>query len=365
MLALLVALLLAQPAPPCPACDEAPAGVAGRVLYERALRAEYDGRRDDAVREAKSCLEQDPDGRFADAARSLIARVQLAAPGPARDSGVGPRTELVISSTATGLYLGSLIAAAEETGEKATVALLMAGTAAGLGVSIFATSGRRVPDAMPQMLENGILYGTSTAALIYALANPQTFNAAPGIATGVAAGAALGLASSLYLNGGDSGAVTTGIIFGGGLPALVVGVIQGRDQNGSPAEWAALIGSTAGLFAGPLINARVHYSRGRWNLISLGGGVGALMGSGVATLLDAWQGTARGAFALTAAGGIAGLGLMALLTKDFDADEARPGSALLHLEDGKLSAGNAATALAPARFLDRPAATLGILDGRF
>src|SRR5207253_11426929 len=62
-----------------------------------------DGRRDDALREAQDCIAQKPGGRFAVAAQSLIERVQTR-PGPTlrRNSGVGPRTELVIESTLVG-----------------------------------------------------------------------------------------------------------------------------------------------------------------------------------------------------------------------------------------------------------------------
>src|SRR5205823_15113156 len=94
----------AQPTPPAPAVNEDPGDVAARVRYERAVRADFDGRRDDAVREAKACLEVKPDGRFADASRALIQRIETGAPGahleapaPVRSTGVGPRTELVIS----------------------------------------------------------------------------------------------------------------------------------------------------------------------------------------------------------------------------------------------------------------------------
>ena len=116
---------------------------------------------------------------------------------------------------------------------------------------------------------------------------------------------------------------------------------------------------------GPILNRSANYSRGRWNLISLGGGVGALMGGGLAVLVDAWQGDARAGFGLTAAGSVAGLFLMASLTKDFDVDESHPGSALLHFEEGKISAGNPVTSITPARFLDRTGAAVNLLDGRF
>jgi hypothetical protein len=358
--------VLAQPAPPAADANEDPADVEARVRYERAVRADFDGRPDDAIREAQACMEAKPDGRFAAASRALIERLHGEPRAPVRSTGVGPRTELIISSTATGLYLSSLVAGAANTSSKEAVALLMAGTGGALLASIFASADRRVPQSMPQMLQNGVLFGTEATLLAYAIADPHASNFAGSVAAGVLGGTVLGLGSAPYLSGGDSGAITTGIVVGGGLPALITGAVQGRTGNGTPVAWAALLGSTAGIIVGPILNGRVHASRGRWNLISLGGEVGALMGAGVGVLADAFQGSARGGLLLTAAGTVGGLALMAFLTQDFGGDEPRPGSAgLLHVEDGKLSVGEVPAALSPARVQGRSAAYLRLLDGRF
>jgi hypothetical protein len=366
-LLLCAAPAFAQPAPPAAAANEDPAEVAARVRYERALRADFDGHPDDAVREAQACLEARPDGRFAEAARTMIGRLRVQAPANIPSTGVGPRTELVIGATTTGLYLGSLLAGAAGADNKGTTALLMIGTGSALTASLLASAHRRVPQSMPQMLENGVLYGTEAAILGYAIGNPQgSTNIAGGVAAGVLAGVVLGLGLSPYLTGGDSGAITTGIIFGGGLPSLIVGAVQGKSSNGAPAEWAALLGSTAGLFAGPVLNRQLHYSRGRWNLITLGGGVGALVGSGLGVLTDAWNGSARGGLLLTAAGAIGGLALMSWLTNDFGVDEPRPGSAaLVHVEGKKLSLGDVSSAISPIRVQEKTGGYLRLAEGRF
>jgi len=219
---------------------------------------------------------------------------------------------------------------------------------------------------MPQMLQNGVLFGTEAALLGYVIADPRVHNYAGGVAISVLGGAVAGLFASPYLSGGDAGAINAGILVGGALPALIVGAVSERNSRATPVAWAALIGSSAGLFAGPLLNSRVHYSRGRWNLISLGGGVGALMGGGIGVLADAWKDSVRGGLILTAAGGVAGLALMNFLTDGFGDDEPRPGSAaLLHLEDCRLSLGSLPAALSPARVQEKPAALLQVIDGRF
>ncbi len=145
-----------------------------------------------------------------------------------------------------------------------------------------------------------------------------------------------------------------------------MGTIVGKDGKPEPIEWVTLLGSTAGIFAGPLINRQLHFSRGRWNLITLGGLVGALMGSGFGVLTNAWQGSERPGLVLTTAGTAGGLALMAWLTHDFGDDEPRPGSAaLVHLEGGKLSVGDLPSALSPVRVQDKTGGYLRLAEGRF
>ena len=342
MHAFLLAVLLAQPSPPCPACNEDPQDVAARVRYERAVRAEYEGRTADAVREAQACVDEKRDGRFADAARALIDRVRTAA--PRQPGGVGPRTELVIDSTLGGAYLGALLIGASQPGEKGGVAIEMIATGGALAASIALTSGKHVPDGMPQMLMNGISYGTYVALMGFAIGegNYSSSTVFSTLLAASAAGAAVGLVFSMYIPGSDAAAISTGMVWGGAIPVMIEGVIGPHDGSNAPL-WTALLGSTAGMIVAPIFNQSVHYSRGRWNLISLGGGVGALMGAGVGVLADAFHGDARGGLALTAAGSVAGLGLMALLTKEFDSDET-----------------SFTFSVSPARFADRTVPLLSV-----
>jgi len=348
----------AQPAPPQAAANEDPGDVVARVRFERAVRAELEGRREEAIREAQACIEAKPDGRFAAAARELIGRLHGDVPEPVRSTGVGPRTELVITATLSGLYLSSLIAAATESDQKGYVGWLMAGTGGALAGSILATSGARVPQSMPQMLQNGLGYGTAVTLLGSALGDVQG-NIAGYVAAGAAAGAVAGLVAAPHLTGGDSAAMTATLVYGGLFPAAIAYVAGGGEGQGHAVRWAALAGSTAGIVLGPVLSSRLHWSRGRWNLISLGGAVGALFGGGTAVLAEV---TDRGAVALATGGALAGLALTAALTGDFGSDEPRPGAAsLLHFEEGKLSAGDVASAV----IASEKGAFLRVLDGRF
>ena len=185
-----------------PAANEDPSDVSARVRYERAVRADFDGRREDAVREAQACIAAQPDGRFASASRSLIGRLNGVETAAVRSTGVGPRTELVISSTLTGLYLSSLVASATDAGQKGFVAWLMLGTGGALVGSIFATADRHVPQSMPQMLQNGVGYGTWASLMVQSISNNLSSSGSSisgGVAAGATAGAVAGLAVSPYL----------------------------------------------------------------------------------------------------------------------------------------------------------------------
>jgi len=146
------------------------------------------------------------------------------------------------------------------------------------------------------------------------------------------------------------------------VPLLIAASVGPHNGTKAPL-WILLAGSTAGVIAGPILNHALLFSRGRWNLVSLGGFVGALMGAGVGVITNTWVGEARGGLALTAAGSVAGLLLMAKLSSGFDED--RPSTALLHFEQGRLSAGNPLAAVAPARFRERTVPQLSVFDGRF
>jgi hypothetical protein len=365
-LLLCTAPAFAQPAPPAAAANEDPTDVAARVRYERAVRADFDGHADEAIREAQASIEAKPDGRFAEAARALIEKLHGQLPAGIRSTGVGPRTELVITSTFTGLYLGGLAAGAFNADSKGAVALLMLGTGAGLLGSILGSSGKVVPQSMPQFLQNGFLYGTYATALGLAIGDTKSGqNVAGTIFFGAAAGSLAGLLAAPRFTGGDAGAMTTGMIYGGVVPLLIEATV-GPHQNTKTPLWTLLIGSTAGLVAGPLVNARAHWSRGRWNLVTLGGGVGALIGGGVGVLSDAFKGEARGGLALLTVGTVAGLGLTAWLSSDFGADEPRPGAAaLVHAEGSKLSLGDLPSALSPIRVQEKTGGYLRVAEGRF
>jgi hypothetical protein len=337
-----------QPAP-CETADE----VEARVRYERALRAWLDGRPSLAIAEANAGLTASPNGRFAQPLRALQARIesgQPAQPGMPPTSVPNARAEMIAAGTVEGLAVGILTAAALETDAKPGVALAMAGTTVGLVASVFATSGQRVRPAYPQMFTTGGLYGAFGVLMVGAGLSDFKGNIAGPTAVGVVGGSLLGLgaASAFHMTGGDASASNTGFVFGAGVPVLVelaaLGTGSGHDRL---FEWTALAGGTAGLLLGPALNNSLNWSRGRWSLIALGGGVGALFGLGGAVLVDQPQ----PGYALIATGALLGLGVSAFLTAGFDADEPREvrSHALLDVSpSGSLSVGSLTDALHPA-----------------
>src|SRR5207244_13598290 len=130
-----------------------------------------------------------------------------------------PRVQLVITTPFTSLYLSSLLAYAAKTDDKGTVGLLMLGTGGALAGSIMATSGRRVPQSMPQMVQNGVGFGTYATLLGLAIGNTSG-NIGGQLFAGATAGTLAGFIASPYLTGGDAAAISTGMIFGAVVPVL-------------------------------------------------------------------------------------------------------------------------------------------------
>jgi hypothetical protein len=362
MKTILLALLIVAPRALAQDSAEGPGDVDARVHYERAVRAEADEEWADAEREAQAAVDAAPHGRFAEASEALLERAhQHGAVVQERPTGRGPRVELVIESTVLGLVWSSLAAGALNAGPRATAGLLMAGTGAGLGISLAASSGKRVTASVPGFLTLGAAYGGYAALLGYGLGNATP--TAGGVLAASMGGAALGLLVAPQFTGGDAAAASNGVIFGSLFPLLLEASFV-RDLSSGTVFGTLLAGSVAGLIAGPVVNRSVNFSRGRWNLIGLGGGVGGLFGAGVAELADIWRGDARGGFLLTSFGVAAGLGLTTWLTSSFGADEPR-GTALLHLENGRLSLGNALASVAPVVHDRGHGAMLRALEGSF
>lgn len=328
---------------PCESAEE----VTARVHFERALRAELEARSHEAKSEAQAGLDASPSGRFAPALRALQQR--LAAAGAARPPGAtraGSRAEMIVNATLEGAALGVLASAGVQADAKGTAGLTMLGTGAGLVLSVVLTDGRTLRTAAPPLLGTGALYGGLATAALAELADVKG-NYAIAAGAGVLAGSLLGLtaANELKLTAGDAGALSVGMLYGAALPVALEGALV-ADPGKKPAIATALIGGTLGLVLLPIANHQLDWSRSRWTLVGLGGGVGALFGAGTAVLVGAKD--SQPILGLLAGGAIAGLGLSAAFTSNFDAGEVPESRALLDLApDGKVRMGSLLTAIHP------------------
>ena len=371
-------------AAPDPAPCETPEEVNGRVRYERALRAWLEGRFDAARAEGQAGLEASPGGRFAAATRELLGRFEndrrpsvaptALAPAAAPPRPANARGELISFATFTGGLLGGLTAGAVKADGRGYAGLIMLGTAAGLVGSIVATSDGPVRPAYPQMLETGVAYGAFSVLLVDAIANSRIDNPAGAVAAGVLLGGAggLGAAYAAKMTGGDAASTFAGLLYGAGVPVLFELALTDdyTSRHDNLYAWTALIGGTVGLVGGPLLNRQLNWTIGRWRLVELGGIVGLVFGTGTAVLVDVKSDKAG--FALAAGGTVIGLGLAALATSGFDADEPREHrQALLDVApDGKVRLGSVTEALRPALIAGRGGRTevgaaLNVLGGHF
>ena len=99
---------------------------------------------------------------------------------------------------------------------------------------------------------------------------------------------------------------------------------------------------------------QLNWSRGRWNLISVGGGVGFLVGLGMSVLTLNSDTKKAGVFITWAAGTVLGLSLTAWLTEGWPGDDRRVATnALFDYRPGQgLGIGNALTAIVPLPSVD-------------
>jgi hypothetical protein len=367
--ALLLLPLAARPAralpeapPPLPSQNESPDELEARVHYEKALRAEMDSRLDEADREAKATADAAAAAkseRYSEAARRLQERLaarrakgEPGETGQGDSTGIGSRVEFVGTATATGIYLSGLLGAtAAPDNGKAITGILMLGGVGSLVGSLLATRNVRVGSSWGTTLMLGTVYAQGAYFLAGAASGAKNFSTGGFLATG-ALGAALGLGTAILLpvSGGDSGALWTGAVYGALLPSLITAAatIETAD-NGRTLAAVALVGGTVGMLGLGVANRSLNWSRGRWNIISLGGSVGFLVGLGMSYLTSANDTSIPGVFIWWTAGTALGLGMTAWLTDGWTGDERRvAANALFDYRPGQgVGIGNALTAVVP------------------
>lgn len=228
------------------------------------------------------------------------------------------RAELALFQAMHGIYLGvefGLLVESES--GTAYVALALAGGAAGAAISLEAvpdvTSGRRA------LLNGGVIWGVTNAALLLVAIDPEVDSAAPivlPLMAGQLGGLAVG-ASMFRLNptAGQVGLVNSGAQWAGAITGLLLGAVQPdfSDQGYALAILAAVDG---GLGLGAYLASRYpRVSRAQTLVLDAGGIFGAVAGGGAAVLVQ--NDFDRSALLGAAIGAAAGLGVTAYLTRDW------------------------------------------------
>lgn len=329
------------PAPPKPASDglngsddraDVQAAPEGWALLERALNAlarlDEDGARSALEALARAYPDHPATAISVEALAALQAR---AARADARSDDLGPdgqeektgaaRAELVAFQTAHGIALGvELCVALECNNSRVVVSALIAGSGAGLGLSLLASRDGVTP-GFATLINSGTLWGAYNGAMLAAVtdtdrswAGIMAFSQLAGI------GASAVIWNQLHPTVGEVSMANSGGIWIGAL------TLFGHMAADFSASEKVLLGSILamsdlGIIAGALLSQHEPMSRGRTLVIDSGGVLGALVGAGTYVLIDSNFESATGVGISAIAGTLIGLGGAAYLSRNWDAPD--------------------------------------------
>lgn len=354
------------PPPPLPATsgsssDSTVDEIQARVHYEKALRHEVDGELDQAEDENRLATEaalRAHSAQFIEATARLQDKIvaRRAHGDDGGSSGLGARVEFVATTTSVGLWVTSYLVAGMTSSDaiegRAAAGILTLGGIASLAGSIIGTKGVRVGQSWAQMEGTGAGFGTYSLLMLLATAGTDNLSASKvfyGLMATTAFGALSGVvaARTIPLTGGDAAAISTGLIFGSLVPGLLV---WASTDNGQVITGLTLATGTVAMILLGVANRSLNWSRGRWTLIQLGGGVGFLAGLGISAATLNSDSSKGSVLIIMAAGTIAGLALTAWATDGFGPDERRNTTALLDWRPkGGLVLGDLLTAVGPTQ----------------
>ncbi len=355
-----------MPPPPLPATNGSSADssvdeIQARVHYEKALRHEVDGELDQAEDENRLATEaalRAHSAQFIEATARLQDKIvaRRAHGDDGGSSGIGSRVEFVATTTSVGLWVTSYLVAgmgaSNSIDGRAAAGILTIGGIASLAGSILGTKGVRVGQSWAQMEGTGAGFGTYSLLMLLATAGTDDLSASKvfyGLMATTAFGAVSGVvaARTIPLTGGDAAAISTGLIFGSLVPGLIVWAMT---DDGHVITGTALATGTIAMIVLGVANRSLNWSRGRWTLIQLGGGVGFLAGLGISAATINSDSSKAGVLTIMAVGTLAGLALTAWATDGFGPDERRNTTALLDWRpQGGLVLGDLLTAVGPTQ----------------
>jgi hypothetical protein len=289
-------------------------------MYEDAVRADAQGKLNEAKQLAQQGLALSPHGPYAASLQRLLDRIaqeqldqiqkehlQLTAPEfAARASPAATRVSWVVSGAFAGIGEGILIAGAAQASGSGIAGGGLAGFAVGLAAALATMSDVSDP-AVPAHFALGWTYGLLAGLAIPAMAQTSSTGVLVSAAIGLPVGALVGTLVGINadVTEGDAAAGSTLMLHLAVIPLLFAVTAS---PNLSPQAAAAILlaGGTAGLVAGELANLDLHWSAGRWAYIGLIGLGGALVAGLVCAAASA---TGNGVFAVIAGGDLVGLAI--------------------------------------------------------
>lgn len=246
------------------------------------------------------------------------------------------RAELAVLQTIHGIVVGAEVCALAECDDpRALGALLIFGGGLGLGASLLATTDGITP-GHTAALNTGTIWGGYSGVMLAGAAEADDAQVVLGMAL---AGQMIGLGTGELLwrltrpSAGDVSLASSVGIWSTVLTAFAFGAAE-FDSDEQIIFGTVLATGQLGLIGGAFLADYVPMSRGRVLVIDGGGIVGGLMGMGVDLLIQGDRTEAAPFFGLAAAGTLAGLGLAAYLTRNWDVPDLELTTAAIPLDGG-------------------------------
>jgi hypothetical protein len=285
------------------------------LSFARRLIAQNDLRL--AIPVLEKLVEYFPETVAARQARALRDSL-VAAPTPPPGLDQNGRVSVVVFSTLYGTWLGvaiPVIANADD--PKTFVASMMAGSAAGLVISLNATENAAISDGRASLINFGGWFGTWQGI---AWGNAIGVDTGEDIVAGSVIGGLTGMTAAILLTNNKEirrGYATT-VNFGGiwGSWFALCGAMIADVQESETAWGIVGTGGVAGVATTAIAARNTRMSRGRARLINIAGVVGTVFGLGIAVLAEVDDDPAI--FAIMGAGSVAGLLAGRSATKNYD-----------------------------------------------
>lgn len=306
------------------------------TLYETAFKLIVEGRYGEAYDQLNLIIAKYPDtvyARFAADRKQRLEKLNLSSIRRKKIDQSG-RIGTVVFSTlySTWLGIGTARLADNENGEKAVAAGMMLGAPAGLLSSLVLTRNAKLTQGQSALINFSGYWGT-WQGLGWTILSDKDDDERSLIAGAMAGGLVSLLTTSaltrkIDLSLGDAGIINYGGLWGTWL-SLCSGIIADIDDR-DELLGLTLVGGNLGAATMASLSPKIDISFARANLINLGGIIGTIVASGLLLIISESEfdvDQEETIFAILMAGGVTGLVVGALSTRDFDAKRASQKSA--------------------------------------